>query len=242
MVVERVEQREVQDRRNRFGALVVAHGLRADAVEIGLRPAVRPGFEAHPVGAERMEFARLAVERDGLQIGVAGDQQMRDQRLDQSRLALPGVGPIEQGQQRVAVVLAFAVEKRQRHAAGGLGHHADRAVHHRIAPIALAGERRGIARGPHGAATEMERDHRAWRDGFSPDVSLEEAGQSQRHGVLFGFDGAQASRACGRPSCSQDVRRRRCCDAAMSAADRGAFSYEVRERSREGRVSGPRAR
>ena len=76
VVVDGVEQLEVQDRAHAGYHLAgEAHAAAGGGVLEGLGPAVGAGDDLHAVGAQRVQLAQLAAERDGLEVGVAGDEQ-----------------------------------------------------------------------------------------------------------------------------------------------------------------------
>jgi hypothetical protein len=101
MIVARMKQRQMQDRRALVGAEREAHGLGAHRVIVGRGPAVRPRHHAHAVGAQRMEFARHALHGHGFEISVSRHQEIAVDALQERRPALARIGPREQRQQRM---------------------------------------------------------------------------------------------------------------------------------------------
>ena len=76
VVVGGVEQLDVQDRAHAgHGLAGEAHGAAAGGVLEGLGPAVGAGDHLHAVGAQRVQLAQAAADGDGLEVGVAGDEQ-----------------------------------------------------------------------------------------------------------------------------------------------------------------------
>jgi hypothetical protein len=112
MVVERVEQRHMQDRPHPPARVLrEAHRLPRDRIIVSLGPAVRPRHHLHPVRPQRMQLAHNAPHRHRLEIGVARHHQMPVPGLEQVRPALHRVGLRQQREQRVGVDLALAVEQ-----------------------------------------------------------------------------------------------------------------------------------
>ena len=96
MIVERMEQREMQDRRQRRRSGRSARCAPPTVYSYASRPAVGPGHELHAVGPQRVELAHLraALATDHrLDIGVAGEQQMRGDALEKRRAVLARVRP-----------------------------------------------------------------------------------------------------------------------------------------------------
>ena len=160
MVVNRMELREMQDRRQRAFILTEADGPSPDAVVISLGPAVATGDDPHPVGPERMKLTRLAADADGLDIGIAGDDEVAIERLAKGDAALARIGPLDQSQRRMLGLLAPADLGDQLRLRRRLGDQADAAMHHRIALIALPRERAIIARRPDRAPGLVQGDQR----------------------------------------------------------------------------------
>jgi hypothetical protein len=79
MVVERIEEGEMQNRRQ-GRALVETHRRTRHLVLVGLRPAGCAWHELHAVGPQCIKLAHLhptpAFKADGLDIGIAGEQKM----------------------------------------------------------------------------------------------------------------------------------------------------------------------
>ena len=183
VIVERMELREMQDRRHeRAGlrrALFEAQRAPRDRVLVSLRPAVHAGHHAHAVGPQRVELAHLlrslAVQDDRLDVGVAGEQEMRAKRLQERRALLARIGPREQRGERMRLACGVALVGEIGHRRRALGDKLHRAVHDRVADEALAGERRVIARRPARPATGFQRDQmRGARGlGFAPAETIE---------------------------------------------------------------------
>ena len=184
MVVERMEQRHVQDRAHAAARILAeAHRLPADRVVVGLRPAVSARHNLHAVGAKHMQLAHSAVDRDGLEISVPGDEQMPVPSLEQIRRAVRRVGLGEQRQQWVLVDLGLAVEQEQRHACRRFRDHAHRAVDHGVLGEAFARKAREIAWRPYRLAAGSPGDQlrRAARLGFEPEEPCQSLAKCRRH-------------------------------------------------------------
>ena len=183
MIVGRMEQGEMQDRRRRVVlADREAHALRADRIFIGRRPAVGIGHHAHAVGTQRMEFVRRAVEAHRLHIGVARDHEMAVEALEETLPALARIGPGEQGKKRVLGQFPASGLEHERQRRSRLAHQPHGAVHDGVLLKTLAGERRIIARRPHGAPGDVERDRALRTRGLGLGRGLQPAGQSVEHG------------------------------------------------------------
>ena len=63
-----------------------------------------------------MQLANCAVDRDSLEIGVPGDEQVPVPRLEQMGRAMGGVRLCQQRKQWMLVDLGFAVGQEERHA------------------------------------------------------------------------------------------------------------------------------
>ena len=110
VIVERMKECQMQDRRHARRRLIETHAAPADAIFIRLRPAVGAGHHLHAIGAQRVEFAHRAVERDRLDIGIAGQQEMRHQHLEECTAVLPRVRPRQQQRERMRLALLRALE------------------------------------------------------------------------------------------------------------------------------------
>ncbi len=165
MVVERIEQGKMQDRRDR-PRLLEAHGASRDRILVGLRPAVRTGYDAHAVGPQRVELAHRAVEAHRLDIGVAADEKIGGDRFEQARPVLARIGTREQRRERMPVERLRALVHKKGERADILGHELDRAMHDRIGGKALARERRIVARRPPRAPRRFELDQPRRARGF----------------------------------------------------------------------------
>ena len=165
MVVERVEALQMQDRARGLALGAEADGAFADAVVPGDRPAVGAGHHLHAVGAQRVEFARGAVDGDAFDPGVAGDEEVAVDLLQQPGADLVRVGAGEKREERMARQLAVVLEEDPRHRGGGLADHAHGAMDDRVAGVALTGERGVVARRPHRSTERLHRDERAGRRG-----------------------------------------------------------------------------
>jgi hypothetical protein len=122
----------------------------------GIGPAVGAGNDLHAVGAECVQLAQAPVDRDGLQVGVAGDEQETVPGLEQIGRGCSGIGAGDEGEERVLGDLLIAGVEQKRHAGGRLRHHAHRAVDDGILGEALAGEGGIVAGRPHGLAQRLE--------------------------------------------------------------------------------------
>jgi hypothetical protein len=182
MVVRRMEQRQMQDRRQRLVlADGKAHGLRADRIFVSGGPAVRIRHHAHAVGAQRMEFVRRAIEAHRLHIGIARHHEVPVEALEKALPALPRIGPRQQCQQRMRAKLAPLARQHQRQGGGRLAHQAYGAVHDGVLLEAFAGKRRVVARRPHGATGDIERDRALSARSLRLGRGLKPAGQSVQH-------------------------------------------------------------
>ena len=151
MIVQRIEQREMQDRRNE-PRLLEAHGARSNRIFVCLRPTVRPRHDAHAVRPQRVEFTHRAVEVHRLDIAVAADQEIGGDRFKKARPVLARIGAREQGRERMLVERLRAFIDKEGERADILRHQLDRTMHDRIGDEALARERRIVARRPPRAA------------------------------------------------------------------------------------------
>ena len=152
--------RQMQDRRHAVRALLEAHGAPGDA-RIRRPPASRrvrapPACGRAAARTVRAPAAALAVHRHAFDIGVAGEQQMRVERLEERRAVLARVRPREQIEQRMAVALGLALIEQQRHRGGVLRDQLHRAMHDGVLQIALARQRRIVARRPARAPAGFE--------------------------------------------------------------------------------------
>jgi len=151
MVIERIEQRKVEYRRQR-GILIEAYRRPCRRIFVGLRPAVRARRKPYAVGPQRVEFAdphlALLAKADGLDIGVAGQQEMRGNRFEERCAILTRVRSPHEIEQRmvVALVRTFVEDKRQR--ADVFGDQPHRAINDGVARIAFARKRGIVARRP----------------------------------------------------------------------------------------------
>jgi hypothetical protein len=137
MVVERVEQGEMQDRRDR-PRLLEAHGASRHRILVGLRPAVRTGHDTHAVGPQRVELAHRAVEAHRLDIGVAADEKIGGDGFEKARPVLARIGTREQRCERMLVERLRALVDKKGERADILRDELDRAMHDRISGKALA--------------------------------------------------------------------------------------------------------
>ena len=107
VIVERIEDRQMQNRRGRL-AHCEAHRRPARAIFVSLRPALRAGNDFHPVGTQRVQLAHFLEHAHALEIGVAGDEQITRELLDQVRAGLARIRFLKKLEQRVFVVFARA--------------------------------------------------------------------------------------------------------------------------------------
>jgi hypothetical protein len=166
MVVERMEEGQVQDRRHRCCELVEAHATRADAIVVRLRPAIGARHHLHAIGPQRIEFADGVAERDRLDIGVAGEQEMRNQHLEEHPAILARVRPRQQLRQRMRIALLCALEHQKLARRRILRNQPNAAMHDGIGEISFAGETGVIARGPPRAPAGFEGDESCGARGF----------------------------------------------------------------------------
>jgi hypothetical protein len=185
VIVERMKLREVQDRRQRR-ALIEAHGPRADHVVIRLRPAVGARHHAHAVGPQRIELAHRTLHHHRFDIGVAGQQQMRADAFQERRALLPRIGPGQQIEQRMRIALHRALVDQEVRRRDVLGDQLDRPVHDGVADVALARQRRVIARRPAGAAAAFELDELRGSGGFRL-RRTQQIDQALKHSMLRYF-------------------------------------------------------
>ena len=155
MVVQRIEEFQVQHRAARQ-----AERLSVDGVFIGLGPAAGRGHRLHPVGPQRIEFARRIVHVHALDIGIARNQQETIEHLQEFAAVLARIGPGQQRQQRMLAALGASLIGEPGNRCRRLRDHADRAISHRICGEALGGQGRIVARRPLRLARRMQRDHR----------------------------------------------------------------------------------
>ena len=83
---------------------------------------------------------------------------MRCHRLHQARPILAGIGPRDQVEQRMRIVLARILMQQERNRADALGDQPHRAVHHRVLGVAFPRQRRIVARRPPRASAALQRD------------------------------------------------------------------------------------
>lgn len=160
MVIDRVEERQMQDRRRLALTLPEAHRVAPDGIVVGFRPALATRHDAHSVRPQRIEFARLAAGAHRLDIGVTGNEQMAEQHLAEGDAALTRIGPLDQRQRRMLRHLAGGGFRDERQLRRRLGDQAHAAMHHRIAFIALARQGDIVARRPDGPPGFMQGDKR----------------------------------------------------------------------------------
>ncbi len=158
VVVERVEEFLMQNSPHAAdGFAVEADGGGAvDCVVVGFRPAVFAGHDLDAVGAENVEFAQLAVESGGFDVGVAGDEQEADEGFEEFGAGGGGCGAFDEAEQRVLFDLVRAIVEAERHGGCGFGDHAHGAVDDRVLHEAFAGEGCVVARGPGGGGGVVE--------------------------------------------------------------------------------------
>ena len=105
MIVERMEQREMQDRRQRRALWSKRTVRPADGVFVGLaasrRRRARPSCGRAAARTARARARRSPSTADRLDIGVAGEQQMRGDAFEKRRAVLARVRPREQIEQRM---------------------------------------------------------------------------------------------------------------------------------------------
>ncbi len=164
-VVARIEELQVQHRRE---PVRMPHHPRrppGHLILIAGRPAVRPGNHPHPVGPQRIQLLRrpLAVI-DGFQIGVPRRLQRAIDLLQQIPRPLLRIGPRQQRRQRMLTPrLVAPVEHDQRHARRRLGHQPHTAIGHRVLGEPLLGQTQIVPRRPHRPPPLRQRDQRPHR-------------------------------------------------------------------------------
>ena len=191
MIVRRMEQGEMQDRRQRVVlADREAHALRADRIFVGGGPAVGIRHHAHAVGTQRMQFVRRAVEAHRLHIGVARHHQVPVEALEKTLPALARIGPARAARAADArTAPGLRPHEHQRQRRRRLAHQPHGAMHDGVLLKTLAGERRIIARRPHGAPGDVERDGALRARGLGLGRGLKPAGQSVQHERLLPWRG-----------------------------------------------------
>lgn len=117
MVIERIEQRKVEYRRQR-GILIEAYRRPCRRIFVGLRPAVRARQKPYAVGPQRVEFVdphlALLAKADGLDISVAGQQEMRGNRFEERCAILTRVRSPHEIEQRMVVALVRTLRRGQK--------------------------------------------------------------------------------------------------------------------------------
>ena len=103
MVVERVEQRQVQDRRHGPG-LLIAEPTPPDAVLIGRGPAVGAGHDLHPVGTQGEQFSGPAIDLDRFDVSIAGHEEVPVDPVEEAHPAFARIRPGEQSQQGMGIL------------------------------------------------------------------------------------------------------------------------------------------
>ena len=148
VIVERMKQADVQDRLDPLALHHVTRFLALRAIDECGGPAVAAGLDAHAVGAQRIEFAQLPVEQNGFDIGVAVEQQIGADRLDEGDAGVGRVRPLDQREQRMVGNVPGAFIEQPGHGGRGFRDHAHAAMADGVAFIAFARQRRAVARGP----------------------------------------------------------------------------------------------
>ncbi len=164
VIVQRVEEPDMANRRQAFQVKPVTPG--PDNIVIGHRPAVGPGNHLHPVSAQHMHLARITGIAHAFDIGVAGQQQLRIDRLEKLGLSLGAIRTADQRQQRMRVKAAAVVLQDQGQRGAGLGHQPDTAKAHGVAHEPLPHQAGGVARPPHRTPGAAPRGHPARRTGL----------------------------------------------------------------------------
>jgi len=149
----------MQDRLDPFARNLITRLVAERAIDEGGRPAIAAGLDAHAIGTQRVKLAQLAVEQDGFEIGVAVEQQIGADRFDERNAGVRRIGPLDEREQRMIASLLAAFIDEPRNGSRRLDHHAHTAMTDGVALIALAGERRAVARGPARAAQGMHGEH-----------------------------------------------------------------------------------
>jgi hypothetical protein len=177
MIVGRMEEGQMQDRRHRFVRLLrEADRLPADRIIVGYGPTVGSRHHAHPVGPQRVQFARRAIDQDSLHIGVSGHEQVTIDAFEKTLSALTGIRVSQKGQKRMRDELPCSAFQRQRKRGRRLGDKSHRPVHDGVLLKSLARQSRIIAWRPNGMACHVKRNGSLGARGLGLRRSLKPAG------------------------------------------------------------------
>ena len=160
MVVLRMKALDVADRigtaRHVKAMLAPTHGI-----FIGHRPAILAGHHAHPVRAQDMQLfgQPRSTQAHRLQIAVARQQHLPEQRLEQLGPALPRIGTAQQIQHRMGVIAPLVILADQRHRRRGFRDQLDAAKADRIADEPAPRQTTRIARRPDRPARPAGQGH-----------------------------------------------------------------------------------
>jgi len=161
VVIQRMEEPQLQRAAPLAGAERHLAASRSFAMVERDRPACRVRFHRHPVGAQKMEFARIATRLDQLDIGIAGKQKMAIQGLEERGAGLPLVRLLQQPQQRVFLDLGHAVIEQPGDRRSGFGDQPHRAVDDRVPHEPFARQRGIVAARPARLGLRLEGDETA---------------------------------------------------------------------------------
>ena len=194
MVVLRMERLDVADR---IGAARHVEAMLAptDGIIIGRRPAIRPRHHGHPVRTQHMQLRRQARHRrHRLQIAIARQQQLPEERLEQLGAPLTRVRAPDQVDHRMHLVAALVVLTDQRHGRCSLGDQLHAAKADRIARESRPRQTDRIPRAPDHAPRPRRHRHDPPRHGclrfgrLSPGRGLRQlrlAEKTHRHSNLL---------------------------------------------------------
>ena len=147
-------------------AHVETHAPARDTILIRFGPALGAGHDLDTVGPKRVQLARRARDRNELEIGIARDEEMPRRALEQIGARLARIGFREEIEERMRIERARAVSEHQRQTGDGFRDQPHAAIDHRVFLIALARERRIVARRPARPAFGKQRHKRAGARGF----------------------------------------------------------------------------
>jgi hypothetical protein len=121
--------------------------VRLSMVTMGAPPSM-PGHRAHAVGPQCVQLAHRTVERHRLDVGVTGKQQMRAHRLEECRALLARVRLRQQRGERMRLARGITLVSEPGDRRRTLCHQVHCPMHDGVGEIALAGQRRIVARRP----------------------------------------------------------------------------------------------
>ena len=109
---------------------------------------------------------RAAVDRNRLEVGVTGDEEVAIERLEEVGAGLQRVGPGDEAQQRVLRDFVVTGVEEEGHAGGRLRDHANATIDDGVLHEAFTREGLVIARRPDGLTQRLEGDEGAGGGGF----------------------------------------------------------------------------